>query len=100
MRDLDISRQYCREARDIVARGESLISELRDNGSYEGHILIAIQVLSALRRLDRFIDEHGKRLAASEPLAANAHNHARLRNWRLVFRWPSRRIVVDFDANG
>ncbi len=99
MTDLEKADRYRQEAGHIVARGEDIVLTLKKEGACEGHVLMASQILSALRRLDRLIEEHGKRVAASQVPDVDGQSIATYRSWWSVIKWPSRNRASLFEAN-
>ncbi len=71
----------CVEAREILDRAEREVRRLRQNGACEGHYLMAMQVLAALRHLDRIIEPHRVRTASAASAVNAPQPLARKRSW-------------------
>lgn len=99
MSDLEKADRYRQEAGKIVARGQDILLTLKAEGACEGHVLMASQILLGLKRLDRLIDEHGKRLAASQLPDLDGQTIATYRSWWSVIKWPSRNRARLFEAH-
>lgn len=80
------------EARDIVSRAETDMLRLERDGAREGHLLMAAQILAAVRHLSRIIEHHCHHPErATLPLPATAGRPAaRKRVWWIVPLRPGR----------
>ena len=69
------------EARDIVAHAEAVVLRLVQDGACEGHVLMAMQVLAALRHLNRIVEQHHVQMKSVIPPASAGRTPARRRSW-------------------
>lgn len=86
MPDLAAMELYCQEAQSLIARAEEAARSLAQNGACEGHRMMAAQGLTAIRHLNRIIEQHRNRLVFEAlPNAVGSINQPK-RSWLLVLR--------------
>jgi hypothetical protein len=86
MPDLAEMELYGAEARGLITRAEDAVRRLELDGACEGHRLMAMQGLAAMRHLQRAIELHRNRLAFEAlPNAVSLIDPPR-RNWLSAVR--------------
>ena len=83
------------EAQEIVAQAETAVRRLEGDGACQGHLLMATQILAALRHLDRIIEHHHDHRAHATPVATAGLPIARKRGWWIEALWTTRTGALD-----
>jgi hypothetical protein len=86
MPDLGEVELYCEEARDLIARAEDVVHQLERAGPCEGHRMMAMQGLAAIKHLNRMIELHRNRLAFEALPNAVAQPLPAKRTWLTAMR--------------
>lgn len=69
------------EAREIIAHAEADLLRLVQDGACEGQVLMAVQVVAALRHLGRIVEQHHGQSAGATPPASVHRRPTHKRAW-------------------